>query len=611
MKKLIIFLLCIAILGGGGWFGIRKYKESKQDKKIVDVVPVTLMAEPSYYFEYYSGSMSGNVVSANSQKILVDNQKLVKNVFVEKGQTVKKGDVILEYDMTVVELELAQKENQVKVIEQNIKNAEKELETLKTLRPSEEAPVPVEPVYPEEPDYPDEPEYPEEPEVPEEPVEPVVPDIPEPEPVITEKEVTPNFTPVSGRGTKADPFVINCSPETKVTALFMQKLKGINRFADLYVYENNRLAYVWSLDPEGYAFSETADWIAGAAVNVNSDTGLVYIDDEVIHFGSFKVVVPKEEEPEIPEIPEEPEMPEEPEDFPEEYEPEYPDYPDEPYYPETPDSDDEPTDMNYMYSRAQLASMIRTKENDIKQYNLALKSAELEFDQAKKRKDEGKVVAQIDGVVKKIGSPSDEMSEIEEYNPDIYDEPEADSEAFAVIEGEGGLQVSFTATELDLDKMTPGTLVTVQNWMSGSFAVAEIVNVEPDPVSYTVYDTWSNNPNNSMYLVKAQLYDTEGFGVGDWVDVSLQSNEDQNSTSVYLPKHYVRQEGSKYYVMKDDGNGKLVKQYVRVGKTMWDVYIEVKGGLTSEDKLCFPYGKDVVEGVKTRDSEEVIRPEGW
>ena len=44
MKKVIITLLCIAILGGGGYAGAMKYKKNQDKKTVVSVVPVDLMA---------------------------------------------------------------------------------------------------------------------------------------------------------------------------------------------------------------------------------------------------------------------------------------------------------------------------------------------------------------------------------------------------------------------------------------------------------------------------------------------------------------------------------------------------------------------------------------
>ena len=64
-----------------------------------------------------------------------------------------------------------------------------------------------------------------------------------------------------------------------------------------------------------------------------------------------------------------------------------------------------------------------------------------------------------------------------------------------------------------------------------------------------------------------------------------------------------------YYIMKADDNNKLVKQYIATGKIMYGYSIEVKGGLSMKDRICFPYGKEVKEGVRTKDSTEVLYPE--
>ena len=58
---------------------------------------------------------------------MLDNQKLVDEVLVKEGDTVKKGDPLMKYDMTALELDAAQKENAVSMAEVNIKTAKKEL----------------------------------------------------------------------------------------------------------------------------------------------------------------------------------------------------------------------------------------------------------------------------------------------------------------------------------------------------------------------------------------------------------------------------------------------------------------------------------------------------
>ena len=90
---------------------------------------------------------------------------------------------------------------------------------------------------------------------------------------------------------------------------------------------------------------------------------------------------------------------------------------------------------------------------------------------------------------------------------------------------------------------------------------------------------------------------------------SSQKADKKKSNSVYIPLHYVHQEGGDYYIMKADENGLLKKQYIKVGQVMEDMYIEVKGGISTDDKICFPFGKDVKEGVKTRETSTALMPE--
>ena len=63
-----------------------------------------------------------------------------------------------------------------------------------------------------------------------------------------------------------------------------------------------------------------------------------------------------------------------------------------------------------------------------------------------------------------------------------------------------------------------------------------------------------------------------------------------------------RKENGKYYVMKDV-NGRLQKQVLKTGKIYWGSDIVVNGGLTTEDKIAFPYGKDVVIGKICKEAD--------
>ena len=45
-------------------------------------------------------------------------------------------------------------------------------------------------------------------------------------------------------------------------------------------------------------------------------------------------------------------------------------------------------------------------------------------------------------------------------------------------------------------------------------------------------------------------------------------------------------------------DGLLEKRYVTTGKSLWGSYTEIRSGLTPEDFIAFPYGKNVKPGVK-------------
>ena len=47
-------------------------------------------------------------------------------------------------------------------------------------------------------------------------------------------------------------------------------------------------------------------------------------------------------------------------------------------------------------------------------------------------------------------------------------------------------------------------------------------------------------------------------------------------------------------------DGRLEKRFVTTGKALWGSYMEILGGLTEEDMVAFPYGKNVKVGAVTQ-----------
>ena len=70
-------------------------------------------------------------------------------------------------------------------------------------------------------------------------------------------------------------------------------------------------------------------------------------------------------------------------------------------------------------------------------------------------------------------------------------------------------------------------------------------------------------------------------------------------------KVLIRQEDGKSYVMMADENNQLKKQYVVTGRTVYGSAVEIKSGLTEDDRIAFPYGKNAVEGAAVTDQSNM------
>lgn len=527
-KKIIIVAVSVAVVAGGTFGGYKINEVRKKNKAVADVVPV------SYLTGGYWGNdlqFEGYITSGNMQTVKQDESLLINKIMVKEGDSVKKGDALIEYDVTLFELELKEKKNNLAVIEDNIKHAKKEVTRLQNLQPSEAMPPMPEPTMPPKPEKPQ---------------------------VSTVDRIVDPTSAVSGSGSQNDPYAFNCSANTAVTAEFLSYMSANNSFANFNVYADNSLSYMWSVSgadiPEG-----VSEWIVGA--NVQTDgMGNVSVDFSTVRFGSFKAFsAMEEEEPDIPQMSEQ------------EYQQSY----------LSSNSDD------YVYSRAELSQMVSKKQEEIKKLEIQKKSADVEYRKAKAQNKDGVLKSSIDGVVIKVNDGSD---------------PENTDSDVLVIQGHSALSITATIGEYNLDKISEGSVITVTSYETGAMASAEVKSVDNTPVED--YYAWNENPNSSGYSFTADITeDVEGFNVGQWVGVSLAEND--VSDSIYLPIHYTREENDRYYVFKAGKDGKLEKQYLKTGAIMYGSSIEVKGGLSENDKICFPYGKNIEEGIKTKETDKV------
>lgn len=125
VKKIIVGVLVTALITGAAGGGLIYMKNSNQ--KEVLVASVSSLAS-----DYYSPSttLDGNVTTSVSQNITVDKDMIIEEVYVQKGDTVKKGDKLISFDMTLVEMELNIAKLKHQKLEQDLRKAQKRLSSL-------------------------------------------------------------------------------------------------------------------------------------------------------------------------------------------------------------------------------------------------------------------------------------------------------------------------------------------------------------------------------------------------------------------------------------------------------------------------------------------------
>lgn len=125
-KRIIIGILIAALVAGGSAGGATYYKKSHQ--KTVSVVSVDNLAG-QYYMD--DTNLDGNIVTSAIQNITVDKDMIIQEVYVSKGDAVKKDDKLISFDMTLVQMELNIAKLKQQQQEQELNKATNRLNSLK------------------------------------------------------------------------------------------------------------------------------------------------------------------------------------------------------------------------------------------------------------------------------------------------------------------------------------------------------------------------------------------------------------------------------------------------------------------------------------------------
>ena len=231
-----------------------------------------------------------------------------------------------------------------------------------------------------------------------------------------------------------------------------------------------------------------------------------------------------------------------------------------------------------------LAKAIVDKAQEVKEKEVNQRLAKLSLDKKTKELGDGNVYAEFDGTVKAVRNAD------EAYN---------NSEAVIELSGGGGYYVTGTLSEMELGSVKVGDTVSISSWMTGAACEGTIVSIDDYPT--TSGNSWGDgNRNVSYYPFKVFVEEDASLQANDYVDIQYQkAGTQEQGSSLYLQSWFIRTDNGKSYVMARNEDGRLEQRWVQTGRDLWGSYTQIRGGLTTDDYLAFPYGRDVVEGART------------
>lgn len=703
-KKWIAAFIAAGVLLLGG---VTVYAVKTSSQSTVKVVSVSDMSGGGGWSD---NSLSGNITSDVSQNIYLADSQKVKKIYVKEGDTVKVGDDLLTYDMTLENLDLEMKKLEKQGIELNIEKANREITKLKNTKPSSDNGN-------EDPglDIPEDPgEEPEDPSMePEEPAE-------------AYQELTAEAEPYMGEGTVEEPYHFLCAADGAILGSFLNRMAEEQCFFVIEVREgdvsNGELLKIWGqkITEDDFQVADTDRFQVNLEKKIDDSDGqlpeelkaaavlekgasayqgdgtekkpLTYLvkkdgivkgsfflerkEDgkyfrievreengdlikaweqngadgdfaaDVKEDGEYLVDLSKKQSGETPGEPAEPTDPSEPTKPGESPEPPEPSNPEEkPTEPSvspevTPGENPEPTPeagnpqetaeqentvdgmstkkssasiryltvtsvmgsgsrkvistdtvsdttgsgdagTSYGGTAAEIQQQIKDKEKEIRDYQLDIKETNLEIKDIQKKLNNQTIKSTLNGVVKTVGDPEKESN---------------DGKPLIQVVSSEGLYVQGTVSESKMNKLKVGATLSGYSYDNGVSFTAEVREISPYPS-----DNGQDGANASSYPFTAYIADASGLSNNSWAELTLLDEGDGPGEGIYLEKPFVRTENGQYYVMKDDGTGHLTKQIVQVGGIQYGSSYQITGGLSMDDKITFPYGKDVREGAKTEE----------
>ncbi len=255
--------------------------------------------------------------------------------------------------------------------------------------------------------------------------------------------------------------------------------------------------------------------------------------------------------------------------------------------PEEPVEETEPT-IDYVgsgYTYSQIVKMRQEQEKKIEDLKLQQRLAEADYKIMERELSDGNVYAELDGKV---------LSVLTEEDAKLNSQP------LIKLSGGGGFYVEASVSELERENISVGMEVTVNDWEGGGTYTGVISSIGDIPTSSGSYNGM-DNPNASSYPFRVFVDEGADLRAGGYVSVEYSSSSSQNG--IYLQNPFLRTVDGRSFVYVMGEDGVLEERTVTTGKSVWGSYTEIVEGLTADDLVAFPYGKNVRPGVPAEEGD--------
>lgn len=551
LKKAIIIAACAVGVCGAVWGGLTIARNAQRSD--VKVYSVNDFCMTDYWGD--TSSTSGMVTTDKIQKVFLSSSQTVNKVWVAEGDSVRKGDKLISYDSTLTQASVEQAKIDYDRQDESLTTAKNELEYLKKAKNKETLKQELDKLTAEldalKKKYDEDPAHPYDGDAP-----------------VTEGAIKDYNKTMTVKGADGSDQTVNVQYYSWLSASRLNDSKVTEILTNLGTLRADKDHP--SVDTYVVLVQRYEDKVGGY---VDNTVGLVITETYTAGDDTAVPAVPESRSVSFSVRSDLPEF----EDTERKY-------------------DDaaikrlqQKINLANMYlensmEQKDLAKAIVDKAQEVKEKEVNLRLAKLSLDKKTKELGDGNVYAEFDGTVKAVRNAD------EAYN---------NSEAVIELSGGGGYYVTGTLSEMELGSVKVGDTVSISSWMTGAACEGTIVSIDDYPT--TSGNSWGDgNRNVSYYPFKVFVEEDASLQANDYVDIQYQkAGTQEQGSSLYLQSWFIRTDNGKSYVMARNEDGRLEQRWVQTGRDLWGSYTQIRGGLTTDDYLAFPYGRDVVEGART------------